>query len=158
MSESKCNRGMIDPWRVARVRSRVSVGHRRGNRTARRAVVLVFVLAALVLAGALIALIAASLRQQGAYARIDAGERLLSNIADSARAWADVHPEVWNSGVTTTLDPLSLTPGAGAGEGTGVIELAPISTDPAARRLRVHVTLHSGRRVLDRTWEYATTP
>ncbi len=125
----------------------------------RRAVVLVFVLAALVLAAALMALIAASLRQQGAYARIDADERLLRNIADSARAWADVHPEVWNSGVVTTLDPQSLTPGAGASEGAGVIELAPISTDAVApRRLRVHVTLHSGRRVLDRTWEYPATP
>ncbi|MCC7291821.1 MAG: hypothetical protein IT449_07150 [Phycisphaerales bacterium] len=121
-------------------------------RGSRRAVVLVFVLAALVLAAALMAVIAAGLRQQGAYAGLDADQRLLRNIADSARAWADVHPEVWTASTPTTLDPRSLAPGEGEGE--GAIELTPVSTNSAARRLRVHITLHHGRRVLERTWEY----
>lgn len=111
-------------------------------RAGRRGIVLVFVLFAITLAGTLIALTGSSLAQQGRLMRLQQEHVCMQQMADSARAWAEHHSDVFTGAAPVSLDPASMLPSGAAGKLRLSLDHAPDSR----RILRIDVTLTLDRR------------
>lgn len=105
-------------------------------RSGRRGVVLVLVLIAIVFAGTLMALVASSLAQQGKLARLQQERVVIQQVADSARTWAELHPEAFNAG-PVALDPTPMLP-VGS---TGDVQVSLVTGADGRRAVRIGVTV-----------------
>lgn len=115
-----------------------------------RGLILVIVLMAMVFAGTLLALVSSSLAQQGKFARLQQERAIVTQLADSARAWAERHPDAFTSATGVKLDAGPMLPDGASGS----LELKPTTALDGRRVLRVEVTFTLDRRTTHRTIEF----